>query len=129
MTKFENNWGIHTGGLARKYPKPIGRRVTPSPFFQSAYAIFEPVWIHQLFSNLVIIHLLAYEDGTDSVPKCRHIKFRHRGITQKKTNNIIVVAFCIFLAGNFQAVVKLFGQNGFLCSETNSFRVFPPHSS
>jgi hypothetical protein len=22
-----------------------------------------------LFSNLVIIHLLAYEDGTDSVPK------------------------------------------------------------
>jgi hypothetical protein len=28
MTKFENGWGIHTGeGLARKYPKPFGRRV------------------------------------------------------------------------------------------------------
>ena len=28
MTKFENSWGIYTGeGLARKQPKPIGRRV------------------------------------------------------------------------------------------------------
>jgi len=26
-----------------------------------------PVWIPQLFSNLVILHLLAYEDGTDRV--------------------------------------------------------------
>ena len=39
------------------------------------------------FSNLVIIYLLAYEDGTDSVPKRRHIKFRRWGITQKKTYN------------------------------------------
>jgi hypothetical protein len=29
-----------------------------------------------------------YEDGTDSVPKCWHIKFRCRGITQKKEHNI-----------------------------------------
>jgi hypothetical protein len=28
----------------------------------------------------------AYEDGTGSVPKRRHTKFRHRGITQKKKN-------------------------------------------
>jgi hypothetical protein len=34
-------------------------------------------------------HLPAYEDGTDSVPKRRHTKFRRRGITQKKTYNII----------------------------------------
>jgi len=33
-------------------------------------------------------HLLAYEDGTDSVPKRQHLKFRRRGITQKKTHNI-----------------------------------------
>jgi hypothetical protein len=33
-------------------------------------------------------HLPAYEDGTDSVPICRHTKFRRRGITQKKTYNI-----------------------------------------
>jgi hypothetical protein len=32
-----------------------------------------PVWIPQLFSNLVIIHLLAYDDGTDRV-------FRNVGI-------------------------------------------------
>jgi hypothetical protein len=30
-------------------------------------------------------YLPAYEDGRDSVPKRRHIKFRRRGITQKKT--------------------------------------------
>jgi hypothetical protein len=33
-------------------------------------------------------HLPAYEDGTDSVPKRQHIKFRRRGITQKKSYNI-----------------------------------------
>jgi hypothetical protein len=32
--------------------------------------------------------LPAYEDGTDSVPKHQHIKFRCRGITQKKEYNI-----------------------------------------
>jgi hypothetical protein len=30
---------------------------------------------------------IAIFDGTDSVPKRRHIKFRRRGITQKKTYN------------------------------------------
>jgi hypothetical protein len=40
--------------------------------------------------NLVIIHLLAYEDGTDSVPKRRLIKFRRRGITQTKFNLVII---------------------------------------
>ena len=41
------------------------------------------------------MHLPAYEDGTylpmkmeQSVPKRRHIKFRRRGITQKKAYNI-----------------------------------------
>jgi hypothetical protein len=32
-------------------------------------------------------YLPTYEDGTDSVPKCWHIKFRRRGITQKKAYN------------------------------------------
>jgi len=32
-------------------------------------------------------HLPVYEDGTDSVPKSRHIKFRLRGITQMKAYN------------------------------------------
>jgi len=39
-------------------------------------------------SGYVILRLPAYEDGKDSVPKRRHIKFRRRGITQKKTYNI-----------------------------------------
>jgi hypothetical protein len=30
----------------------------------------------------------AYEDGTDSVPKRRHIKFGRQRITQKKEYNI-----------------------------------------
>jgi len=34
-------------------------------------------------------HLPAYEDGTDSVPKRRHINSRRRVITQKKTYNIV----------------------------------------
>jgi hypothetical protein len=46
------------------------------------------------------IYLLAYEDGADSVPKRRHIKFRRRGITQKKTYDILnlphTVYFCVF---------------------------------
>ena len=54
----------------------------------------------QLFSNLVIIRLLAYEDGTDSVPKRRHIKFRHRGITQKKTHNIAQTTVNKYIARN-----------------------------
>jgi len=33
-------------------------------------------------------YLPAYEDGTDSVPKRRHVKFRRRGITQKKAYSI-----------------------------------------
>jgi hypothetical protein len=51
-------------------------------------AKLSPVWITQHFSNLVIIYLLAYEDGTDSVPKRRHIKFRHQRIAQKKAYDI-----------------------------------------
>ena len=36
-------------------------------------------------------HLPAYEDGTDSVPKRRHIHSRRRGITQKKAYNIVKI--------------------------------------
>ena len=42
-------------------------------------------------SNLVTVILLVYttyEDGIDSVLQRRHIKFRHRGINQKKEYNI-----------------------------------------
>jgi len=52
------------------------------PTIGSCYfrAKLPPVWIAQQFSSVVILHLPAYEDGTDRV-------FRNvgRGITQKKT--------------------------------------------
>jgi hypothetical protein len=38
--------------------------------------------------NVTPTYLPAYEDGTDSVPKRRHIKFRRQGTIQKKAYNI-----------------------------------------
>ena len=47
------------------------------------------------FRTLCLFHLHwwigAYEDGTDSVLKQWHIKFRHRGITQKNAYNIFLL--------------------------------------
>jgi hypothetical protein len=46
LTRFKKCRGIHAGrGLARAIPFPL--------------------WIPQHFSNLVILHLPAYEDGTE----------------------------------------------------------------
>jgi hypothetical protein len=57
-----------------------------------AQAIFEPNLLPYKYSNIFKpshpSYLSAYEDGTDGVPKRWHIKFRCRGITQKKTYNI-----------------------------------------
>jgi hypothetical protein len=33
---------------------------------------------------VVAFFILGYKDGTDSVPKCRRIKFRRQGIAQRK---------------------------------------------
>ena len=56
-------------------------------------------------------HLLAYEDGTDSVSKRLHIQFRRREITQKKAYNI-------------QNMAKVWNQeprNRFLAEERDNF--------
>jgi len=53
---------------------------------EAAGGFVKEIWLVSGWA--IIIHLLAYEDGTDSVPKGRYIKFRARGITQKKTYNI-----------------------------------------
>ena len=48
-------------------------------------------FICRRFGTLCLFHLhrqTAYEDGTDSIPKRRHIKFRRWGITHKKTYSI-----------------------------------------
>ena len=54
---------------------------------------FGQLCLFHLHRQVGISYLLAYEDGTDSVPKRRHIKFSLRGITQKKhtTNNDILM--------------------------------------
>jgi len=59
VTGFEKSWRIYM-------EKGLARTNTPT-FLKSNHTS----------------HLPAYEDGTDSVPKRQHIKFRHRGITQK----------------------------------------------
>jgi hypothetical protein len=64
------------------YPYPLTLLPIGLSYFQVKPS---PLWIPQLFSNLVIIYLLAYED--ESITKRRHIQFRRRGITQKKTYN------------------------------------------
>jgi len=49
---------------------------------------FEPTFRNTLtIPSSGIVHT-TYEDRTDNVSKRRHIKFRRRGITQKKNYNI-----------------------------------------
>jgi hypothetical protein len=62
--------------------------------------------------RLNFIYLLAYEDGTDSVPKRRLIKFRRRGSSQKKTYNNLLL-FVITRVLNAIAI----------CASRKSFRV------
>jgi hypothetical protein len=88
----------------------------PHPFFQFAQDPYEPnLYLYKYPSNPVPVILLVhmtYEDGTDSVPKCQHIKFRRRGITQKKEYN-------------FQNTTKeVF--NKFCCKLESHYRP-PPH--
>jgi hypothetical protein len=56
---------------------------SPHPFsFQLAQASYEPnLYLYKYPRNLVLVILLVQTncaDGTDSVPKCQHIKFRHQ---------------------------------------------------
>ena len=51
-------------------------------------------------------HLPAYEDGTDSVPKRRHINSRRRGITQKKAYNKTQFTFSICLVVQCDPIIS-----------------------
>jgi hypothetical protein len=60
--------GLHMGRYPLNTCFVTEPTLTPSPFFQSAQIIFDQtfsLWVPQLFSNLVVLHLLAYEDGTE----------------------------------------------------------------
>jgi len=69
MTVFEKCWGIHTGkALARKSSSQNFSCINTPTFFKPSHSTTTCLW----------------RWNTQSVPKRRHIKFRRRGITQKK---------------------------------------------
>ena len=74
---------LHSLLCNRTHPYPVTLLSIGSGYSLTKYF---PVRVPQQFSNLVILQLPAYEDG--SVPKRRHIKFRGREITQNKAQNI-----------------------------------------
>jgi len=81
MTKFENSWGINTGDvLARKWPEAIGKR----PFSSQTFSRMDIPTILNFFHYRPIC---LWRWNRHSVPKRWHIKFRRRGITQKKTQH------------------------------------------
>jgi hypothetical protein len=69
----------------------LGPAPTLSPSIILAQVIFKQNLFPYKYPNILkpshSSHLPAYEDGTDSVPECQHIKFRNWGITQKKADN------------------------------------------
>ena len=89
-------WGIHTG---KRFGSKIawanrkeGDKVGVGPSFLLAQAVFEPNLFTRMntptFSTPFILHTYPPMKMEQSVPKRRHIKFRRRGITQKKAYNI-----------------------------------------
>jgi len=52
-------------------------------------------------------YLSAYEDGTDSVPKRRHINFRRQGITEKKAYGKRIIC-CDILVHSLQAYTTMY---------------------
>jgi hypothetical protein len=84
--------GLHVGRYPPHPVSVLGPTSTLSPPFLLAQAIFEPNHFPYKCSNILkpshYSYLSAYEDGTDSVPRGRHIKSRRWGITQKKAHNI-----------------------------------------
>ena len=90
---YGRRFGLKIAWANRKEGDSVGvDRSTETPSFLLAQAIFEKNFSHintpAFLKPTHPSHLPAYKDGTDSVTKRRHIKFRRRGITQKKACNI-----------------------------------------
>jgi hypothetical protein len=70
MTMFKKYKGF-TGkqGLARKWPEPVERRVTPVTLLSTGSGHFRAKTCFPVnplhFLNIVILHISAYEDGTE----------------------------------------------------------------
>jgi hypothetical protein len=65
-------------GMANRWGRPLALRASLRPQLE--------LWLG--LANLVILHTYPPMKIEQCVPKRRHIKFRSRGITQKKANNI-----------------------------------------
>jgi hypothetical protein len=74
-------------------------------------------------------YLAAYEDGTDSVSKHRHIKFRYQAITQKKAYSTGVISMCCQLSLHFVLVGLYLRLYSFSCIVLVSVHIFEdlPH--
>jgi len=100
--------GLHVGHCPPQPVSLLGPTPTLSPSFQLAQAIFKPNLFPYKYPNILnpsySSYLPTYEDGTDSVLKHWHVKFRRQGITQKKAYNI-------------QYTAKVWNQE-FICSYT-----------
>jgi pilus assembly protein TadC len=74
----------------------------------------EPNHLQYKYSNILKIshpsYLSAYEDGIDSLPKRRHMKFRRRGISQNKAYNNIF-AFLPLPTSGFLSVFMVLRVN------------------
>jgi len=66
-----------------------------------------PVYITQHFSKLFILYTYLPTKTVQSVPKRRHIKFRRRGITQKKAYNRYGVCYNPHENGTFDSVLHV----------------------
>jgi hypothetical protein len=111
--KFQSEEHIPARGLyVGRYPfttcSVTGLTPTPSPSLLLAQAIFESKLLLYGYPNILKFShstpTCQWRWNRQSVPKRRHIKFRRRGITQKKTYNmrntnltLILIFFCIYL--------------------------------
>ena len=78
---YGNRFGSKTAWANRKEDDPVTLLPIDSGYFRAKTF---PVWIPQNFSNIVILRLSVYEDGTDRVFFETSAYKRRRGITQKK---------------------------------------------
>ena len=83
---------LHVGHCPSQPVSLLGPTPTLSPSYRLAQTIFKPNLFPYKYPNILnpshSWYLSAYEDGTESVLNRRRIKFRRRGITQKKAYSI-----------------------------------------
>jgi hypothetical protein len=114
MTGFEKCWGIYTG-------KSLWLRLTTSQNFTRKNT---PTFLKPNHNS----HLPAYEDGTESVPKRRHINFKRRGIARLRlfsSQTISRINTPTFLKPSHSSHLPAY-EDGTECSETSAYKLQTP---